>query len=208
MTQALAGFNERGIVLATDGRATRFDPGGLPEIFQVKKLFPRDRYSAILSGGAGVSVPLSLSLREQLGRQRGFSEWDEMVEFAQSFLSRGYGRHLEKHGREAEGFRRIYFILAGYSQASPPPGFSLSLLGSEDNELPLKRIPVDKVVVMPRNLGMEMGLVKALGQGAPLDDLLSRSKEFLERMAGRKEEVGPPYYFATITSEGYKQISL
>ena len=40
MTQALAGFNEHGIVLATDSRATRFDAAGRPEYFSVKKLFP------------------------------------------------------------------------------------------------------------------------------------------------------------------------
>ena len=40
MTQALAGFNEHGIVLATDSRATRFDAAGRAEYFQVKKLLP------------------------------------------------------------------------------------------------------------------------------------------------------------------------
>ena len=40
MTQALAGFNEHGIVLATDSRASRFDAAGRAEYFQVKKLLP------------------------------------------------------------------------------------------------------------------------------------------------------------------------
>lgn len=208
MTQALAGFNEHGIILATDSRATRFDAAGRPEIFNVKKLFPLDGRCAILSGGAGVSVPLSLTLRRHLTRHRGPLEVDEIVEFARSFLSQGYGRHLEQHGSEAEGFRRIYFILAGYSPDRPPPGFSLYLLGSEENELPLKIIPVNNMVVMPRNLGMEMRLLKALSQGMLPDDLLIMGKAFLEKMAGAKEEVGPPYYFATITSEGYRQLSL
>jgi hypothetical protein len=30
------------------------------------------------------------------------------------------------------------------------------------------------------------------------------SKDFLEKMAAAKEEVGPPFYFATITPDGYK----
>jgi hypothetical protein len=33
------------------------------------------------------------------------------------------------------------------------------------------------------------------------------SKEFLEKMAALKEEVGPPFYFATITREGYRQVT-
>ena len=207
MTQALAAFNEHGIALATDSRATRFDAAGQPEVFNVEKLVPLGQCCAILSGGAGVSVPLSLALRRVLARHRGYLGPDDIAQFALPFLSQGYGRHLEKHGPEAQGFRRVYFILAGYCPERPPPGFSLTLLGSEDNELPLRVIPVQRVVVMPRNLGMEMRLFKAVTQGTPLDGLLTMSKEFLEKMAALKEEVGPPFYFATITREGYRQVT-
>ena len=208
MTQALAAFDEHGIVLATDSRATRFDAAGHPEVFNVKKLFPLGPRCAILSGGAGVSVPLSLALRRVLSRHRGPLDPDEMAQFALPFLSQGYGRHLEKHGPEAQDFRRIYFILAGYSPDQPPPGFSLVLLGSEENELPLRVIPVHKVVVMPRNLGMEMRLFKAVSGKAPLPDLLQMSREFLEKMAAAKGEVGPPFYFATITPAGYQPVTI
>jgi hypothetical protein len=208
MTQALAGFNEHGVVLATDSRAMRFDAAGRPEIFNVNKLFPLDRRSAILSGGAGVSVSLSWALRRQIARHPGLLELEEMVEFAVPFLSQGYARHLETHGPEAEGFRRIYFILAGYVPDAPPPPFQMVLLGSEENELPLKRIQTGNVVVMPRHLGMEMRLFQALKQGAALVDVLHLAQEFLTKMAEIKEEVGPPFHFATITAEGYQAIIL
>jgi hypothetical protein len=208
MTQALAGFNEHGIVLATDSLATRFDAAGQPEIFNVNKLFALDRRAAILSGGAGVSVSLSLDLRRQIARHAAPLDLEEMVEFALPVLSQGYGRHLETHGPEAEGFRRIYFILAGYVPDSPPPHFQMVLLGSEENELPLRRIQTGNVVVMPRSLGMEMRLVKALNQGADLEEVLHLSKDFLEKMAAVKEEVGPPFHYATITSRGYQAIIL
>jgi len=208
MTQALAAFNEHGIALATDSRATRFDAAGQPEVFNVEKLVPLGQCCAILSGGAGVSVPLSLALRRVLARHRGYLGPDDIAQFALPFLSQGYGRHLEKHGPEPQGFRRLYFILAGYCPERPPPGFALTLLGSEDNELPLRVIPVHRVVVMPRNLGMEMRLFKAVTQGTPLDGLLAMSKEFLEKMAALKEEVGPPFCFATITREGYRQVTV
>lgn len=208
MTQALAGFNEHGIVLATDSRATRFDASGQAEFFNVKKLFPLGECCAILSGGAGVSVPLSLDLRREIARQRGLVGLEEMVEFALPFFSHGYERHLSQHGPEPQGFRRLYFILAGYTPEQPPPGFSLFLLGSEENELPLRLLPVSNAVVMPRNLGMEMRLSKALTQGATLEEILHLSKEFLNKMAQIKEEVGPPYYFATITTAGYQQVAV
>jgi hypothetical protein len=208
MTQALAGFNEHGIVLATDSRATRFDAAGQPETFSVNKLMPLDRRCGILSGGAGVSVSLSMALRRQIARHAGPLDLEELVEFAVPFLSQGYGRYLETHGPEAEGFRRIYFIMAGYVPDSPPPHFNMVLLGSEENELPLRRIQTGNVVVMPRNLGMEMRLLKTLNQGADLEEVLHLSQDFLEKMAAVKEEVGPPFYYATITSQGYQSIIL
>ena len=206
MTQALAAFNEHGIVLATDSRASRFDPAGQPEYFSVKKLLPLGSHAAILSGGAGVSAALSRALQREIGRRRGLKHLEDMADFALDFLSEGYGRHLARHGPEPEGFRRLYFILAGYSPDQPPPGFSLFLMGSEENELPLRHIPTTNLVVMPRNLGMEMRLFKALNQGATLEALLRMSLDFLGKMAAAKEEVGDPFYFATITAAGYREV--
>lgn len=208
MTQALAGYNEHGLFLATDSRATRFDDAGHAEVFNVNKLFPLGPRYAILSGGAGVSIPLSQGLRRLLQRHPSPLEPGEIVQFSLHFLTQGYARHLEKHGPEPEGFRHLYFILAGYDPEQPPPGFQLFLLGSVDNELPLRQIPTANLVVMPRNLGMEMRLFTALAAGAGLDQLLKMSQEFLEKQAQLKEEVGPPYHYATITSEGYQPKSI
>lgn len=208
MTQAVAAFTEHGIVLATDSRATRFNAAGEAEFFQVEKLFPLGRYHAILSGGAGVSVPLSLALRREIHRRRGLEDLEEITEFALPFLSQGYEQYLQIHGPDPEGFRRIYFILAGFSPHHPPPGYRLFLLGSENQELPLRLMPVGQLVVMPRHLGMEMRLVQAVQRQAPLDELLQICQDFLGKMAAAKEEVGPPFYFATITAEGYQTIEM
>ena len=207
MTQALAAFDDHGLVLATDSRATRFVDGGLAEFFAVDKLFPLGRWAAVVSGGAGVSVPLSLALRHAIGQRRGLDDLDEMVEFALEFLARGYSQYLRQHGPESEGFRRLYFIMAGYADHYPPPGYKLYLLGSEENE-PLKIIPVTNQVVMPRNLGMEMRLFKSLTANAALPELLALSKDFLEKQAAAKEEVGPPYAYAAITPSGFQPVEM
>jgi hypothetical protein len=206
MTQALAAFDDNGLVLATDSRATRFTDGDRPEFFAVDKLFSLGKWVAILSGGAGVSVPLTQALRQTIGQRRGLDDLDDMAEFALEFLSRGYHQYLRQHGPEPEGFRRLYFIMAGYSEHYAPPGYKLYLLGSEENE-PIKVIPVTNQVVMPRNLGMEMRLFKALTGQATLPDLLAMSNEFLEKQAAAKEEVGPPYAYATITPAGYQPVN-
>ncbi len=207
MTQALAAFDDHGLVLSTDSRATRFREDGRPEFFTVAKLFPLGKSAAVLSGGAGVSVPLTAALRHEIERRRGLDDLEQMVEFALEFLGRAYSHHTRRYGPEPEGFRRIYFILAGYAPYFPPPGYKLYLLGSEENE-PLRVIPAANQVVMPRNLGMEMRLMKALAANLPLAELLAMCNEFLEKQAAAKEEVGPPFYFATITPAGYQTVTL
>jgi len=206
MTQALAAFNQHGLVLATDSRATRFDDQGRPEFFEVKKLLPLGTHLAVLSGGAGVSVPLSLALKAEVGKRRGLDDPEDLADFALPFLSRAYEQYLHVHGPGPEGLRRIYFILAGYSPETPPPGYHLYLLGSEEGEPPLIPLARGNLMVMPRNLGMEMRLVKALATNAPVPELLEMSREFLEKQAEKKEEVAPPFYFATITPEGYREL--
>jgi hypothetical protein len=205
VTQALAAFDKHGLMLATDSRATRFIEGGQAEFFAVDKLFSLGKWAAILSGGAGVSVPLTLALRHAIGQRRGLDDLEEIAEFALEFLAQGYFHYLRQNGPEPEGFRRLYFILAGYSEHYPPPGYKLYLLGSEENE-PLKIIPVTNLVVMPRNLGMEMRLFRAVTANASLPELLTLSKDFLEKQAAAKEEVGPPYAYATITPTGYQEV--
>ena len=153
-----------------------------------------------------MSVALSQALQREIGARRGLDHLEDMADFALNLLSQGYGRHLARHGPEPEGFRRLYFILAGYSPDQPPPGFSLFLLGSEENELPLRQIPTTNLVVMPRNLGMEMRLFKALNQEANLQELLHLSRDFLEKMAAAQEEVGSPFHFGTITTAGYQEV--
>jgi hypothetical protein len=208
LTQALAGFNQHGLVLATDSLATRFDAAGSPEFFNVEKLFPLGPHHAIMSGGAGVSVSLAHAFRRMILRHPSPLALEDLVDFALAYLSQGYARHLQQHGPEPEGFRRIYFILAGYELEAPAPGYGLALLGSEDNELPLKIIPVGNQVVMPRNLGMEMRLFNALEEGMGLMELLAMSRDFLDKQAQAKEEVGPPFYFATITPAGYRPAAM
>jgi hypothetical protein len=41
---------------------------------------------------------------------------------------------------------------------------------------------------------------------SPLDPLLSLCKSFLKKRSAEEEEVGPPFYFATITPVGYKEV--
>ena len=207
MTQTLVGFNQDGIIMASDSRATRFDAQGRKEYFSVEKLFPLGRYAGVVSGGSGVSIPLTHLLRREVLR-RGLLAVEDILQFAVPFLSEHYGAFLVEHGPEKEDeLRRLNFILAGYSLEDPDAHYQIYLVESENNALPFKVTPVQPLLVMPRNLSMEMRLLKALTAGASLEELTRMCQEFLERVSGLQEEIGPPFYFATITRAGYHSVN-
>lgn len=206
MTQTLVGFNQHGIIMASDSRATRFDAQGRKEYFSVEKLFPLGRYAGIVSGGSGVSIPLTHLLRREVLR-RGLLAVEDILKFAVPYLSEHYGAYLAEHGPEKEDeLRRLNFIITGYSLEDPDHQYQIYLVESENNTLPFKVTPVKPLLVMPRNLSMEMRLFKALNAGATLDELTKLCQEFLEKVSGLQEEIGPPFYFATITRAGYRSV--
>ena len=206
MTQTLVGYNQHGIIMASDSRATRFTPAGAKEYFAVEKLFPLGRYCGMVSGGSGVSIPLSHLLVQEVQR-RGLLGVEDILEFAVPFLSEQYGAYLEANGpEEHEELRRLNFIVAGYSLEDLDSQYQIYLVESENNALPFKVTPAKPLLVMPRNLSMEMRLFKALTAGTALAALLAMCQEFLEKMAALQEEIGPPFYFATITRAGFQRL--
>jgi hypothetical protein len=207
MTQTLVGYNQHGIIMASDSRATRFDAQGRKEFFSVEKLFPLGRYAGVVSGGSGVSIPLTHRLRREILLQ-GLLAVEDILELAVPFLSRQYGEYLAHHGPEKEEeFRRLNFIIAGYSLEDPEHQYRIYLVESEQNALPFKVTPVQPLLVMPRNLSMEMRFFKALTDGADLEELVRMCREFLEKVSGLQEEIGPPFYFAAISRAGYRSIT-
>jgi hypothetical protein len=207
MTQTLVGYNQHGIIMASDSRATRFEAQGRQEFFSVEKLFPLGRYAGVVSGGSGVSIPLThLLLREV--QHRSLLAVEDILECAVPFLSEQYGRYLAQHGPEKEEeFRRLNFIIAGYSLEDPENQYRIYLVESEQNALPFKVTPVQPLLVMPRNLSMERRFYQALTTGADLDELARMCLEFLEKISNIQDEIGPPFYFAAITRAGYRTIT-
>ena len=175
MTQALAGFNEHGgdpIGHRQPGQPFRCS-GADGDISRVKKLVVPGK-----AGGhperrrRGEPAPV---LRPCAGRSPAipgpWTTWRTWWTSPCPSSPGVTGGHLAApRARRPEGFRRVDFILAGYVPDSPPPPhFQMVLLGSEENELPLKK-DRDRfnVVVMPRNLGMEMRLFQGPQPGADL----------------------------------------
>ncbi len=220
MTQVIACSTHEGIVLATDSRATWFDETGEMRHFSLKKLLRLNSHAAMLSAGAGIGVEMSLAFQNFLQRQ-GTEAIEDIVSMALSFFTDQYGKWLGQRGmqhsfspptpdgasEEAAPLNEVYLILAGYSFRDRAQPYHLHLFSSEGERISIKAIPTFQIIVVPRSLSMERRLEVQHQGGFPLDQLLTLCKSFLKKRSAEGEEVGPPFYFATITPFGYKEVA-
>jgi hypothetical protein len=219
MTQIIACSTPEGIVLATDSRATRFDETGERKYFSLKKLLRLNSHSALLSAGAGIGVEMSFAFQNFLQR-RGTEAIEEVAHTALFFFTDQYGKWLgqrerahsssplppDKTSEEARPLKEVYFILAGYSFRDRARPYHLHLFSSEGEEMSIKALPTSQIIVVPRSLSMEKRAEAQCETGSSLDPLLTLCKSFLKKRSGEGGEVGPPFYFATITPSGYKEV--
>ncbi len=219
MTQVMACSTHEGIVLATDSRATWFDQAGEMKHFSLKKLLRLGSHSAMVSAGAGIGVEMSLAFQNFLQRQ-GAEAIDDIAEMGLFFFTEQYGQWLSQRGmqppfsprplgeesEEMHPLNEVYLILTGYSFKDHDQPFHLHLLSSEGERILIKALQTSQVIVVPRSLSMERKLEAQCETGSSLDQLLTLCKLFLKKRSAEGEEVGPPFYFATITPTGYREI--
>jgi hypothetical protein len=219
MTQVIACSTHEGIVLATDSRATWFDQAGERRHFSLKKLLRLTSHSAILSAGAGIGVEMSLAFQNFLQRQ-GIEAIDDIAKMALFFFTDQYGKWLSQRGlhhsfpppapdeesEEGLPLNEVYLILAGFSFRDRAQPYQVHLFTSEGEKISIRALPTSQIIVVPRSLSIERRLENQRIAGSSLDQLLALCKSFLKKRSMEGEEVGPPFYFATITSVGYKEI--
>jgi hypothetical protein len=219
MTQVIACSTHEGIVLATDSRGTWFDQAGEMKHFSLKKLFRLGSHSAMVSAGAGIGVEMSLAFQNFLQRQ-GSEAIDDIAAKGFFFFTEQYGkwlsqrrmqhpfspRPLDEESEEVHPLNEVYLILAGYSFKDHAQPFRLHLFSSEGERVLIKALQTSQIIVIPRSLSMEKRLEAQRETGSSLDQLLTLCKSFLQKRSVEGGEVGPPFYFATITPSGYKEI--
>jgi len=219
MTQIIACSTPEGIVLATDSRATWFDETGERKHFALKKLLRLTSHSALLSAGAGIGVEMSLAFQHFLQR-RGTEVIEDVARMASVFFTDQYAKWLgqrrmshpsspltpDEASEEALPLNEVYLILAGYSFRDRLRPYPLHLFSTEGEGMPIKVFSTSHIIVVPRSLSMEKKLEAYRDTKSPLDPVLALCKSFLRKRSGEEEEVGSPFYFATITPLGYREI--
>jgi hypothetical protein len=207
MTQILCGVCGEGIMVATDSMATTFDEEGNEHHFSLDKLFPVASHAFIVSGGMGVSVELSKRFK-LYAEERRLVGVEELIAAAGPYISDQYRETLRAGSPRTvkdSQLDRIYFVVGGYSFRSQDKPYQLALWGSEAGQLPLQRIKIGPSVAVPRTMAGEMKLFQMCKGDCLLAELIEFAESFLKNQAETNPQIGPPFKFGTVTSEGFKR---
>ena len=207
MTQILSGICSEGIMVATDSMATTFDRDGKERQFTIDKLFSIGSHAFVVSGGMGISVELSRRFK-QYAEKRQLVGIEKIIGAAGAYLSDQFRQALGRIGqaKDMEGqLDRIYFLVGGYSFRSREDPYQLALWGSEEGHMPLQRIQIANSVAIPRTLAGETRLFRMCQGNSPLTDLINFAREFLQQQAKTNPQIGPPFWFGTVTPKGFER---
>ena len=205
MTQILSGICSEGIMVATDSMATTFDGNGKERQFTIDKLFSIGSHAFVVSGGMGISVELSRRFK-QYAEKRQLVGIEKIIGAAGAYLSDQFRQVMggigQSKGMEGQ-LDRIYFLVGGYSFRSQEDPYQLALWGSEEVHVPLQRIKIGKSIAIPRTLAGETRLFRMCQENKPLRDLINFAREFLQKQAQTNPQIGPPFWFGTVTASGF-----
>lgn len=219
MTQVIACSSPEGILLATDSLATWFDETGVMRHFNLKKILRLGSHAAMVSAGIGIGVEMGSAFKKFL-QERRVEGIEEVLRLAPPFFTDRYAKFLRERkmdldrsrplndgeSDEPSPWRGVYFILAGYSFKDRQQPYHLHLLGSDETENGIIPYSASPILLIPRSLSMEKRFEAQRQTGSSIGSLLSLCKSFLKKRS-IDGEVGPPYYFATITRAGFREIT-
>jgi 20S proteasome alpha/beta subunit len=218
MTQIIACSTAEGILLATDSLATWFDQTGTMRHFNLKKILRLGSHTAMVSAGIGIGVEIGSAFQKFLQERRA-EGIEEVLGLAPPFFTERYVKFLREKERDPDLSRPsnngesdepspwggVYFILAGYSFKDRQQPYHLHLLGSGEEGDSITPYSPSRILLIPRSLSMEKRLEAQCLAGSSIGHLLSLCKSFLTKRSA-DGEVGPPFYFATITRAGFREL--
>jgi hypothetical protein len=207
MSQIVVCHDANGIVLATDGKAIDFDPQGEMIHLEVDRLVQLSPCTAILAGGAADGVQMCHALKNFLREER-LDHVDEVYGAALPFLGTEFERFMRKRCETlpVDPIHHVYFILAGYTVKDTERPYRSYLVWTKKNRPQLDSDEISFAYTAPRIMGLEYALNRLCQENEDLDRLLSEIKKSMEKVARNQDEIGPPYYYAFITADGFRRV--
>lgn len=207
MSQLIVCRNTNGIVLAADTKALKFTPPEKITEVEVPRLFQLDDQTAILTGGAEEGHRMCERLQSFVQDEK-LSGIGEIYSAALPFLASEYEMFMRKECETVplDPLHHVHFILAGYAPKEAANPFRLYLLWTKKKLPQLDGDEIGLAYTVPRRMGLEFRLHQLCKENAPLDRIFTAVRDGMTQLGQKQEEVGPPYNYAVITEDGYKEI--
>jgi hypothetical protein len=207
MSQLIACLNDNGIVLAADAHAVDFEPTGEMRTMRVNRLFQLSSHTAVLTGGTPDGVEMCQALQTFI-REEGLNDIQAVYAAALPFLASEFEQFMRKKCEvlPIDPVHHVYFVLGGYTEQDPQRPFRLFLLWTKKKLPQLDGDEISVAYTAPRLMGLEYRLSRLSQGNSPLEEILEEIEQNMERLAQRHEEIGPPFSYACITRDGFRQV--
>jgi hypothetical protein len=207
MSQLIVCQNSHGIIFASDSTALSIDLSGKATHMTVDRMLQLSAHTAILTGGAAEGLDMITELKNFV-QEEGLDDVQDVYEAALPFLATRFETFMRKLCEviPLDPIHHLYFILGGYTARDPERPFRLYLLWTKKKLPQLDGDEIPRVYSAPRLMGLEYKLNRLCQENTPLEHVLPEVKKAMEGRAGEDEEVGPPFGFAFITEEGFREV--
>jgi hypothetical protein len=207
MSQLVACRNAHGIVLATDSVALDLDAKGAMVVVKTERFLPLGDRAAILTGGAPEGAEMCRTLKRFIADEA-LRDVEDIYRASLPFLASEYELFMRKKCEvlPVDPLHHVHFILAGVSSQGSSQPYRMYLLWTKKSLPQLDGDEIGLAYTVPRRIGLEYTLGQLSKGNTPLDEILLMVRKHMEKLGQEQDEVGPPFTYAAITSEGVRVV--
>ena len=208
MSQIIVAQSVHGIILAAEKRAIQVNEKGEEVPLSIDRLIPLSPACALIAAGAVEGVEMGKSLKEFL-RGEGLIDVQDLYGASLAYLATEHERLMRKKCEilPIDPIHHVSFILAGKTERDRERPFRLYYLWTKKKLPQLDGDEISHAFCLPRRMGLEYQLNQLGKANAPLEGILAKAREGMEKLRMQGEARGPVDW-ARINHDGYQSLDL
>jgi hypothetical protein len=163
--------------------------------------------TAVLAGGAPQGASMCQAFKRFV-QEEGLKGIEQIYASGLAFLASKYEEFMRKECEilPLDPFHHVHFIIAGRTLEQGDDPYRMYMLWTKRKLPQLDGDRIAEAYAVPRRMGLEYRLNQLCRRKAPLSQALDLIRKDMEKSGEQNEEVGPPYAFALINEEGFKEL--
>ncbi len=206
MTQLAVAKTHEGIVIGIDSKAVYYSDDKtctcINNIQKIQKIAPE---VIVAIAGSGHGIRLAEALKQHIANC-GYWNYSDVVRRSLLFLRDQLPTVQLRLSEESKhrNLERFYFVFMGknYRDSKISPTIHAHIMLSEELNSPIRCLEIASVLTIPRQLGLEFSLLKAVNQNKSIFHIRNIILNYMRKLAGNLDDVGPPYQFVIVSDTG------